>query len=49
MSLYFMCCSVNVSVCLDCCELDSVYELFGETSHNVWVWLLNVKDVFSVG
>ena len=30
MSLYFLDCSVNVSVCLVCCELDSVCELFGE-------------------
>ena len=27
--LYFMCCSVNGSVCLVCCVLDSVCELFG--------------------
>ena len=37
-----LCCSVNVSVCLICCVLDSVCELFGEC-------LLNVMDVFSVG
>ena len=46
MSLYFLCCSVNVSVC---CVLDSVCELFGETIRNVVaVVLLNVMDVFSV-
>ena len=28
-SLYFMCCSVNGSVCLVCCVFDSVCELFG--------------------
>ena len=28
MSLYFLCCSVNVSVCLVCCVLDSICELF---------------------
>ena len=44
MSLYFLCCSVNISVCV----LDSV-------SPNNWqcgccfVLLLNVMDVFSVG
>ena len=37
-SLYFICCSVNVAVC---CVFDSVCELFGETiSQYVWVWLL---------
>ena len=34
-SLYVVCCSVNVSVCFVCCVLDSVCELFGETIHNV--------------
>ena len=37
MSLYCLCCSVNVSVCPVCCELDSVCELFGETIRNVGV------------
>ena len=36
MSLYFLCCSVNVSVCLVCCVIDSVCELFGETIRNVF-------------
>ena len=38
MSLYFMCCSFNVSVnvCLVYCVLDSVRELFGETIYNVF-------------
>ena len=54
MSLYLLCCSVNVSVCLVCCVLDSVCQLFGETIRNVClgvvaVLLLNVMDVFSVG
>ena len=50
MFLYFLCCSVNVSVCLVCCMLDSVCELFGETIRDVFaVLLLNVMDVFSVG
>ena len=43
-SLYFMCCSVNGSVCLVCCVSHNVYEL-----QCVWVWLLYVMDVFSVG
>ena len=34
-SLYVVCCSVNVSVCFVCCVLDSVCELFGETIRNV--------------
>ena len=37
MSLYFLCCSVNVSVCLVCCVLDRVCELFGETIRDVFV------------
>ena len=52
-SLYFMCCSVNVSVCLVCYVFDSVCKLFGETIRNVFgvvtIWLLNVMEVFSVG
>ena len=35
----FVCFSVNVSVCLVCCMLDSVCELFGET----------IRDVFEYG
>ena len=34
-SLYFMCCSVNGSVCLVCCVFDSVCELFGERCMSV--------------
>ena len=34
--LYFMCFSVNVSVCLLCCMFDSVCELFGETIRNMF-------------
>ena len=30
-SLYFMCYSANGSICLVCCVLDSVCELFGKT------------------
>ena len=53
-SLYFMCCSVNGSVCLVFCVFDSVYELFGETIRNIClgvvaILLLNVMEVFSVG
>ena len=33
--LYFMCCSVNGSVCLVWCVFDIVCELFGETIHSV--------------
>ena len=28
-SLYVVCCSVNVSVCFVCCVFDRVFELFG--------------------
>ena len=35
----FVCCAVNVSVCLVCCVLDSVCELFVET----------IRDVFGCG
>ena len=35
-SLYVVCCSVNVSVCFLCCVFDSVCELFGETIRNVF-------------
>ena len=35
-SLYFVRCSVGVSVCLVCCVFDSVCELFGETIRNVF-------------
>ena len=31
-----MCCCVSVSVCLVCCVLDSVCELFGEIIRNVF-------------
>ena len=51
--LYFMCCSVNGSVCLVCCVFDSVCELFGEKCAMglgvVAIVLLNVMDVFSMG
>ena len=39
-SLYVVCCSVNVSVCFVCCVLDSVREMFVKTILDVWVWLL---------
>ena len=35
-TLYVVCCSVNVSVCFVCCVFDSVCELFGETIRNVF-------------
>ena len=37
-SLYFLCCSVNGSVCLVCCVFDSVFKLPGETIRNVFVY-----------
>ena len=35
-SVYFMCCSVSVSVWLVCCVFDIVCELFGETIRNMF-------------
>ena len=35
-NLYFVRCSVGVSVCLVCCVFDSVCELFDETIRNVF-------------
>ena len=35
-SLYVVCCSVNVSVCFVCCVLNSVCELFHQTIRNVF-------------
>ena len=43
-----MCFSVNVSVCIVCCVLDSVCELFAMCLGVVAILLLNVMDVFSV-
>ena len=51
-SLYVMCCSVNVSVCFVYCVFDSVCELFGETIRNVFgcssILLLNVMELLEV-
>ena len=44
MSLYFLCCSVDVSVCLVCCVF-----VIAMCLGVVAVLLLNVMDVFSVG
>ena len=40
--LYFLCFSVNGSICLVCSESDSVCEILG-------VFLLNVMEVLNVG
>ena len=50
-SLYFMCFSVNGSVCRVCCVFDSVCELFGETIRLgvVVILFLNAMDGFSLG
>ena len=45
-------CVALLIICLVCCVLDSVCKLFGETIRDVltvWVWLLNVMNVFIVG
>ena len=47
-SLYVVCCSVNVSVCFVCCVFDSVCELFAMCLGVVAILLLNIMDVFSV-
>ena len=46
-SLYFVCCSIDVSVCLVCYVFDSVYELFGETIRNMfWCGCYFVVDCY---
>ena len=51
-SLYVVCCSINVSVCFVCCVLDSVLNClvkqFAMCVGVVAISLLNVMDVFSV-
>ena len=50
MSLYFLCCYVNVSVCLVCCVFGNcLVKQFAMCLGVVAVLLLNVMDVFSVG
>ena len=46
-SLYFMCCSVNIYVFS--CVFDSVCQLFGDQFAICLGVLLNVMEVFSVG
>ena len=51
-SLYVVCCSVNVPVCFVCCVFDSVCELLGETISDVFgcsCYFVVVMEVFSVG
>ena len=52
-SLYFMCCSVNGSVCLVCCVFGRFCELFGKQFALclgvVVILLLNVMEGFSAG
>ena len=49
-SLYVVCCSVNVHVCSVCCVFGSVYELFGEAIRNVFgCGCYFVMEVSSVG
>ena len=49
-SLYFMFCSVNGSVCLVCCVfVNCVVKQFEICLGVVDILLLNVMDVFSVG
>ena len=50
MSLYFLCCFVNVSVCLVCCVfVNCLVKQFAMCLGVVVVLLLNVMHVFSVG
>ena len=57
-SLYFMCFSINGSVCLVCCVYDNVCELLVKQFTTkqfticlglVAILLLNIMEVFSVG
>ena len=49
-SLYFMCCSVNVSVCLVCCVfVNCLVKQFAICLGVFTILLLNVMEVFSVG
>ena len=49
-SLYFMCCSVNVFVCFVCCVfVNCLVKQFAISLGVVVILLLNVMDVFSVG
>ena len=50
-SLYFMCCSVNGSVCLACLTVfvNCLVKRFAICLSVVAILLLNVMDVFSVG
>ena len=49
-SLYVLCCSVNVYVCFVCCVSDSIGELIDETIRNMFgcVVMLNVMELLSV-
>ena len=49
-SLYFMCCSINGSVCLVCCVfVNCLVEKFAICLGVVVILLLNVMDVVCVG
>ena len=49
-SLYFMCCSINGSVCLVCCVfVNCLVKQFAIRLDMVVILLLNVMEVFSVG
>ena len=48
--VYFMCCSVNVSVCRVCCVfVNCLVNQFAICLGMVAILLLNVMEVFSVG
>ena len=46
-SLYFLCCTVNGSVCLVCWMSDSICDLFGQTIYNIFGCGCNL--VFVIG
>ena len=49
-SLYFLCCSVNRSVCLVCCMfVNCLVKQFAICLNVVVILLLNVAEVFSMG
>ena len=50
MSLYFLCCSVNISFCLVCCVLvNCLVKQFAMCFGVIAIVVLNVMGVFSVG
>ena len=47
-SLYFLCFSVNGSVCFVCCVSDRVCKLFGETIYNIFWFPFVLLGLFMI-